>query len=170
MESDAAQILDMLNILEYPVTAIDEGHVLIEEDSTGNEVYVLLEGEVSVTQFYREVAMISTKGAIIGEVAAILGVTRTATVTVTKPSRFYVINDLLGFLGDQTAIAVVVLKSMAQQIIERDKHHSGIYTGLRRLRERESTVVRNEKLTANQASQDEPPTGPAGKTILKKRS
>ncbi len=148
-EPDPSQITDLLLGMDFPITEYEEDDVLIEEDSVGETVFVLYEGEVAVTQYYREIATINQPGAMLGEIAAVLGVPRTATITVTKPSRFFVIEDLLEFLSDNPIMAVVILKGMAFQILERDKYHSGIYVGLRRLREKDAEAEHEEKLTAN---------------------
>lgn len=130
-------IVDLLIRMGIPLTEFNEGDVLIQENTVGSTIYVLYEGEVTVTQFYKEIAVIRDQGAMLGEIAALLGVERTATVTVTQPSSIFVIDDLIEFLGDNSPIAMVVMKNMAQQILDRDKQHSGIYIGLKKLRERQ---------------------------------
>ncbi len=73
---------------------------------------------------------------MLGEIAALLNIERTATVTTTKTSSLFVIDDLQEFLGDNSPIAMAVMKNMANQILDRDKKHTGIYIGLKKLRER----------------------------------
>lgn len=129
-------IIDALVRMGYPLTEFPEGEILIREGTRERSVYVLYEGEVSVTQNYRELAVITDPGAMLGEVASLLNIERSATVTVTRPSTFFVIDDLQVFLGENSPLAMAVMKNMAQQILDRDKMHTGIYIGLKKLRER----------------------------------
>lgn len=129
-------IVDCLVRIGVPLTEFESDKVLVREGTKGRTVYVLYEGEVSITQAFSELAVIREQGAMLGEIAALLEIERTATViTLTKCSMF-VIEDLQTFLHDNPEAAQAVLKNMAQQIIERDKLHPGVYIGLKRLRQK----------------------------------
>ena len=67
--------------------ALADGHVLMEEDEAGTSFYVILTGEVRVLinvdgeEAKREVAQLGG-GAFVGEIAALMGEPRSATVIV----------------------------------------------------------------------------------------
>lgn len=60
--------------------AMDEGRVLMREGAFGNEVHILLEGELLVERGGEPVAVLSP-GAVVGEQAVLLNLPRNATVT-----------------------------------------------------------------------------------------
>ncbi|RMD75140.1 MAG: cyclic nucleotide-binding domain-containing protein [Lentisphaerae bacterium] len=129
-------LIDILVRMGYPLSTYPANQVLLREGTKGSTVFVLYSGEVSITQDYREIAVINDQGAMLGEIAALLGIERTATVTTTMPSELFMIEDLHDFLGENSPAAIALMKNMAQQIIERDRQHPGIYIGLKRLREK----------------------------------
>jgi CRP-like cAMP-binding protein len=143
---DPADIIETLTQMGLPLVEFPAGHVLIEEDTAGSAAYVLYEGEVSVTQNFRELATLSHPGAMLGEVAAVMGTERTATVTVTKPSQFFVIENLPDFLHQCSPLALLLMKSMAHRLLDQDRHHTGIYIGLKRLREQDRQSRVQKKL------------------------
>lgn len=69
---------------------VPEGKVLAREGETGQEFFVLVEGEVSVTKNGEEVRTLGA-GDFFGEIALLEDVRRTATVTATTPVRFFVL-------------------------------------------------------------------------------
>jgi CRP/FNR family cyclic AMP-dependent transcriptional regulator len=131
-------VVDLLIRLGVPLTDFPADKVLIREGTKGTNVYVLHEGEVSITQEFSEIAIIQDQGAMLGEIAALLGIERTATVTTTTDCTFFVIEDLQAFIDEHPKATIAVLKNMAQQILDRDKAHPGVYIGLKRLRRKQA--------------------------------
>ena len=115
-------ILPQLAVLDVEQMACEPGEVLIEEGTPGNVVYVLSEGELAVSLGRREVCRVAEPGALFGEMSALLGKCRTATVSVTQPSTLYVIDDLLAFLRHNPEIAILLLKTMAQRVENTNEH------------------------------------------------
>jgi cAMP-dependent protein kinase regulator len=81
--------------------------VILQEGESGSHFYIVLEGEVRVNKigFDKEVCERLGKGAFFGEIALIMNVPRTATVTATSLSRTArihrdVFERMLGKLGD----------------------------------------------------------------------
>jgi CRP-like cAMP-binding protein len=67
-----------------------EGKQLTREGERGREFFVLLEGEAEVRQKGRKIRTLG-KGDFLGEIALVSKAPRTATVTLTKPTRALVI-------------------------------------------------------------------------------
>ncbi len=105
--------LVLMNVQEHE---FDANEVLIEEGSPGTSVYILSEGEVCVSIDGKEINRITEEGAILGEMSALLGKSRGATVSVVQPSKLYVIEDLLTFLRQNPELAILLLKSMAARV------------------------------------------------------
>ena len=70
---------------------VEEGKVLTREGDLGREFFVIVEGDVSVTQDGNEIRRLGP-GDFFGEIALIYeNARRTATVTASSPLRFFVL-------------------------------------------------------------------------------
>jgi CRP/FNR family transcriptional regulator, cyclic AMP receptor protein len=69
---------------------VEEGKVLAREGEIGREFFVIVDGEVSVTQDGQEIRTLGP-GDFFGEIALLKDVRRTATVTAKSPLRFFVL-------------------------------------------------------------------------------
>ena len=69
---------------------VAEGKVLCREGEPAQEFFVIIDGEVDVTQRGERVRTLSD-GDFFGEIALLEDIPRTATVTATTPLRFFVL-------------------------------------------------------------------------------
>jgi CRP/FNR family cyclic AMP-dependent transcriptional regulator len=69
------------------------GTTIFKEGSKGNELYVLISGELEVQKKGKTIAIISEPGIFIGELAAILKLPRTADLIAKKDSEVIVIHS-----------------------------------------------------------------------------
>jgi CRP-like cAMP-binding protein len=76
---------------------VEAGKVLARQGELGQEFFVVVEGEVSVSKDGQEVRTLGP-GDFFGEIALLEDVRRTATVTATSPLRFFVLTRQ-GFRG-----------------------------------------------------------------------
>lgn len=87
----------MPSILDHchglPERQLAAGETFIAEGKRSNLVYVLIEGVAEVVKGAIVVGTIREKGAVFGEMAALLDEPHTATVRTLAPSRFYVLED-----------------------------------------------------------------------------
>lgn len=100
----------------FPVRKVPAGDKLIEEGTSGTSAYVLDDGQVLIEICGHEIASISAPGAIFGEMAALLGRPRSATVTAMRDSAFLVIDDLQGLLRKDHEFSLILLRLLAQRI------------------------------------------------------
>jgi CRP-like cAMP-binding protein len=75
------------------IESVDAGHTLFMEGSTATNLYIVLAGSVSVRHGGRLVTHVGP-GEVIGELAVILGRTRTATVVAETPMDWLVMDQL----------------------------------------------------------------------------
>ena len=90
------------------------GHVLMRQGDPGREFFVVIEGEVTVDRDGRHVANVGP-GGFVGDIALVTERPRTATVTVTVPSRFLVVGhrEFHTLMDEFPSIRMSVLESMA---------------------------------------------------------
>ncbi len=75
------------------IESVDAGHTLLTEGSTATNLYIILAGLVSVKRRGRVMTRVGP-GEVIGELAVILGGTRTATVVAETPMDWLVMDQL----------------------------------------------------------------------------
>jgi len=99
---------DSEDIVDFPA-----GSVIIREGDEGNQMYVVMDGEVDITIKGKRIAT-ATRGDIVGEMAMISPDLRSATVTALSNTRVAVIDQgsfesLLHYVPDFTMHVMNVL-------------------------------------------------------------
>lgn len=69
---------------------VPAGHVLMRQDSSGGEAFVIASGGVRVERNGQEIAILGP-GDVVGEMALLAEVPRNATATATEPSTLFVL-------------------------------------------------------------------------------
>lgn len=94
------------------------GKVLCTEGQSGEEFFVVMDGEVEVTRGGKPIA---TRGGgdFFGEIALIEDIPRTATVTTTTPLRCFVLTrrSFVRLLDEQPAIERKVMRALAKRLV-----------------------------------------------------
>jgi len=117
-EEGGAMLIPHMILMDMPVKDVPAGTVLLKEGETGTEAYILREGEVVVEMGGSEITSVSERGTIFGEMSSILGRKRGASVTTTMDSSFFVIDDLMGLLGNNPKLTLQLLKLMTERVDE----------------------------------------------------
>jgi CRP/FNR family transcriptional regulator, cyclic AMP receptor protein len=109
---ELAQIASMADELDFP-----EGKTLIKEGERGHEFLVLVEGTVEVSRKGRKLAPLGRADSI-GEIALLLDVPRTATVTTTSPVRALVLTNqsFRSILEGSPQIQLKIIRSLAERL------------------------------------------------------
>jgi len=111
---ELALLARMTDDLEVP-----EGKVLCREGETGQEFFVLLEGEVDVTRRGRRISS-GQAGDFFGEISVVERIPRTATVTAKTPLRLFVLTQqgfrsvLYGSPRIQRKVMVALARRLAE--------------------------------------------------------
>jgi CRP/FNR family cyclic AMP-dependent transcriptional regulator len=97
---------------------VPAGTVLCEQGTRGQEFFVIIDGEATVTRGKKAVATVGS-GDFFGEIALLEHVTRTATVTAATPLRFFVVSDRAfeAVLDTDPAIERKVLRALARRLV-----------------------------------------------------
>jgi CRP/FNR family cyclic AMP-dependent transcriptional regulator len=118
-ERDLKQVAQLTDEVDLPA-----GHVLMREGDRGSEAFLLATGEVKVELAGREIARLGP-GTMLGEMAILAEGPRTATVTLTQPSRLFVLahREFHSLLDDVPAVRKCVLDELVRRLrtLEPDK-------------------------------------------------
>ena len=109
----------ILNLFKFVKEQISfpAGHVIFTEDETGDEAYVVIEGEIDLTYKGRLLETI-TSGGLIGEMALIDNQNRSATATAKTDTKVVAIDrNRFTFMVEETPwFALEVMKIMADRL------------------------------------------------------
>jgi cAMP-dependent protein kinase regulator len=97
---------------------VDEGKALTREGDLGREFFVIVDGDVSVTQDGKEIRRLGA-GDFFGEIALIYdNARRTATVTAASPLRFFVLTrqSFRSLLEHQPKIEEKVMAALEERL------------------------------------------------------
>lgn len=107
----------VLNVCKgLPERHVAPGERLLEKGAVDNRLYVLIDGELEVSDDDIQINTQSEPGAIFGEMSALLQVPHTATVKGFKASRVYVVEDASAFLESHPVIALQVARLLAHRL------------------------------------------------------
>ena len=117
--------------LEKVARAADEikmtaGTLIVDQGQTGREVFVIVDGEVSVKRNNRKIATLGS-GAVVGELSLLDHGPRTATAICDTDCTLLVIDQrrFLGVIDDVPAISHKLLARLASKIRELDRQYYG---------------------------------------------
>jgi CRP/FNR family transcriptional regulator, cyclic AMP receptor protein len=98
---------------------IGAGEVLCKEGETGQEFFVIVEGETDVTSNGKRVAA-RGGGDFVGEIALLEDTTRTATVTAKTPLRVFVLtrSDFRHLVRENPSVEQKVMRALARRVVE----------------------------------------------------
>jgi hypothetical protein len=82
----------------FPLVSLATGEYLMKQDENTGSLYFLREGSVRVTRDGYEVAVVSDKGAVFGELSVLLDIAHSASVQCLADSEFYHIEHPLQYL------------------------------------------------------------------------
>ena len=114
---DLAQLARVTEDIE-----VGPGKELVREGETGQEFFVIVEGDVKITRRGKRVAQ-RGGGEFVGEIALLHDTPRTATVTVETPVRLFVLTrkDFRYFLDQNPRIAHKVMQALGKRLAELER-------------------------------------------------
>ncbi|MFI7424158.1 Crp/Fnr family transcriptional regulator [Nonomuraea sp. NPDC049684] len=132
MDPEPGEFLSMLTAEEIEALRAagrprrwDRGTTVITEGDTADWVLVLTEGRVKVsshTSSGTEVVLaVRGPGALLGDMSAVDGSPRSATVTALEPIQGIVVRDFSGFLAAHGRIAVLLLQLLVGRLRDADR-------------------------------------------------
>lgn len=102
----------------HPVRTFGVGEVLIREGEARPNLYILVDGTVSVFRGEVRVSSSSTRGAFFGEMSVLLDMPSSASVITETPVQAVCIEDGRTFLASQPAVALHAASLLAQRLYD----------------------------------------------------
>lgn len=99
-----------------PTVAFAPGDVVLPEGAKTGRIYVLVDGTVDVLKGDFAINIVSERGAIFGDMSALLDIPHMATVKARTPCTFHVSEGGAGFLKSNTEIAYLLAQLLAQRL------------------------------------------------------
>ena len=98
---------------------VSAGTVLCREGETGQEFFVIVEGDTEITKRGKPVAN-RVGGDFIGEIALLEKIPRTATVTATTPLRLFVLTgpDFRRLVDENPKLERKIMSALAKRLAE----------------------------------------------------
>ena len=96
--------------------AVAAGTVLLAEGTTSGRIYVLDEGTLEVARGETQVARVSEKGSIFGEMSLLLETPHTATVRALTPAVLHEFTDGAQFLRADPETALLIARLLARRL------------------------------------------------------
>ena len=118
---ELTRVGQLADVIDWPA-----GRVLMRQGERGAEMFVLVRGRAEIERGGRVIAEV-TNGGILGEIALIDEGPRSATVTLTEPSRLLVVahREFHALMDEMPTVRVQVLESLARRVrhLEPDAPH-----------------------------------------------
>jgi CRP-like cAMP-binding protein len=129
-ESEIKAITVLVKPLKFP-----DSHEIITEGSEGNDLFVILQGEVRVSKFVNgkeEAITFLKKGALFGEMALLGNMKRTAAVISHGETVVYKINGdkFLKFMEENPAAGYIIMRQTAVNLAKRLKELNDRYQSI----------------------------------------
>ncbi len=111
MPIDVLQLSDGL-----PERSLEPGEVLYAQGEPSSDVVILIEGRLQITAGDVVIDSLAAPGTFVGEIGALLGQPRDATVTATAPTRVRVVGDPAGFVADYPELGLEIARQLAGRV------------------------------------------------------
>lgn len=107
----------LATVEDMPIRRLDAGEVLFGEgDESLVAVAVLVDGSLSVDLDGVRLSEVTVPGSFVGEIGALLGTARTATVTALEASTVRVIGDPDAFFASHPQVGVELARQLAGRL------------------------------------------------------
>lgn len=111
---DPGTVQDRLSA--YPIVAFAEGEAILRQGTVTERLLFLSEGAVDIVRDEVTIARVAEPGAVLGDMAVILGRPHSADVWAAQPSRCHVIEDAARLLRAEPELALYVMTVLASRL------------------------------------------------------
>lgn len=111
-KKEIARVGQLVDEIDIPA-----GRVLMRQGDIGHEMFVVISGKLTVERDGRQVAERGS-GAVVGEIALLAEIRRTATVTTLEPTRAFVMGhrEFHALLDEMPTLRTSILEVVANRL------------------------------------------------------
>jgi CRP-like cAMP-binding protein len=117
---EPADILESLSA--FPLVGFEEGDLLLRQGTVTQRLLFLRDGAVDIVRDQVTLARIAEPGAVLGDMAVILGRPHSADVRAVRQSRCHVAEDAAALLTAEPTLALYVMTVRASRLDEVNRH------------------------------------------------
>jgi len=110
------------DLKRFPLVSITAGEYLLSQGELTDSIYFLLEGSVKVTKDGYDVATISDKGAVFGELSILLDHSHTASVQCLEDSKFYHIEHPKAYLEEHPRLIWHIAQVLGMRLLNLNQY------------------------------------------------
>jgi len=92
------------SLQQFPIISLGAGEYLLRQDEESSSMYFLIEGRVKVLKDNYEVATVSDKHAVFGEMSILLSNAHSASVQCVTDSTFYQVDNPAEYIEKEPAV------------------------------------------------------------------
>jgi len=99
--------------------------VLFSEGENSSEMYILLSGKVEILKDNKRIAVVEEEGSYLGELSALVGIPRSATVKTLKASTFIVVSGdkVMDFFSSSPPLGLKLSRMLADRLLKMNVSH-----------------------------------------------
>lgn len=106
----------------FPLISLTAGEYLLTQGEKTDSIYFLLEGSVKVTRDGYEVAVVSDKGAVFGEMSILLDNAHSASVQCLQDSKFYHVEHPAKYLEDHPKVILHIAQILGLRLFSLNQY------------------------------------------------
>jgi CRP-like cAMP-binding protein len=107
-----------LNFFYEEERAYAPGEFIIRQGQEDRKIFVLAKGTVEIFRGNRSIATCSERGALFGEMAALLHSPSTASVRALEPCTVYLVHDVESFMHSHPETVLFVATMLARRLLD----------------------------------------------------
>jgi CRP/FNR family transcriptional regulator, cyclic AMP receptor protein len=117
---EPADVLQSLSV--FPLVVFEEGDLVLRQGATTERLLFLRDGAVDIVRDQVVLARVAEPGAVLGDMAVILGRPHSADVRAVQPSRCHVVEDAAALLTAEPNLSLYVMTVLASRLDEVNRH------------------------------------------------
>jgi CRP-like cAMP-binding protein len=100
--------------------SFEKGEEILKEGQRNDKLYILAEGKVEVIKDGVQIAIVGEKGAVFGEISALIKTPHNATVKALAKCKFYVIPEASRYLEENPKATLTIARMLAERLYSID--------------------------------------------------
>jgi len=110
------------DLKQFPLVSLAAGELLLTQGGKTDCIYFMLQGAVKIIKDDYEVAVVSDKGAVFGEISIMLDKEHSASVECLEDSEFYCIENPCKYLEDHPKVIWHIAQILSERIFNLNQY------------------------------------------------